>query len=442
MRRLLNGAGAAALTVTTVLAVAPGQAGALDASFQATAAGDGVRVTFTVPNAPLSDNAADFGGPVAQAVLDSIGESSAYASFPNPGAGPATSPALIRGASGGQLPVPDYPLFVSSKAPAAPKQEFGSGPYLIKAESDADSSAAAAAVGGDAGGQAAVFLSKVSALVESGADAITASATSDTNAFAAGPLRIGRVFSTASTTFGGDGNLKRTAETLVEGVSVDGMGVVLTPEGVQLAGSEGPETDLSSVNEALSSAQISVELLPQREADTGVVAPAVQVTQKDPSSGGTLVYKIGAASAFVDADLLPGASRQQVRSQSVEPVGAEPSTESETSRSGSGAGATPAAGAAVSAGATRQRIVVTPRATVARESTPAAAPAAQPRPETASPPMVSAQSDFDPGLLETDAGRRALVPTGKMDAIFAVLVVTGMLAVAVPRLGRLRGAQG
>ncbi|MGH9283351.1 MAG: hypothetical protein ACRD0S_10505, partial [Acidimicrobiales bacterium] len=190
--------GMAAMAVAGLLAVTPQRAGAVDASFQALAVGDGVRVTVTYPNAPLTPpegRIADFGGPVAQVLLDSIGESSAYASFPFPGAGPATSPALVRGASGGALPVPDYPFFVYSKAPANPEQEFGSGPYAIRAESDADSSSAGAAVGLDGGDAGALGLSKVTARSESTVDAIVAAATSDTAAVHIGPLTIGRVFS-------------------------------------------------------------------------------------------------------------------------------------------------------------------------------------------------------------------------------------------------------
>ncbi|MGH9000304.1 MAG: hypothetical protein ACRDY7_13050 [Acidimicrobiia bacterium] len=452
MRRLAI-LGAAGVAVAGVLGVTPAPAHALDASFRALAAGDGVRVTFTVPNAPLSDNVADFGGPVAQAVLDSIGESSAYASFPNPGAGPATSPALIRGASGGQAPVPDYPFFVFSKSPGNPKQEFGAGPLLLlRAQSEADSSSALASVGGDAG-EAAVGLAKVEAVVESTAEAITSSASSDTTTFAVGPLRIGRVFSTATATFDADGELTRTAETVVEGITVDGTGV------------ESGAADLQALNEALAQEQLTVELLSKRETETGVVAPTVQVTQTDPSSGGTIVYKIGSASAFVDADLLPpsgagaagsgaglsgpavpaGTSRAgAVAVAEAAPVlrglaqrGVHGSSPGGSSLGGRGPGPQPLAESNFGlAGPSSVTAGTQPAAAPSRAASPSdsAAPAEEP----ARPQLALAGAAEDAEVSDSSAARRILVPTSDLEPVFAVLFVAGLLGIAVPGLSRAR----
>src|SRR5712692_9172800 len=55
------------------------------AAFSGSAAAGGVRVTVNVPGAPLTDTPIDGGGPTAQVVVDSIGTSSGYAAFPDPG---------------------------------------------------------------------------------------------------------------------------------------------------------------------------------------------------------------------------------------------------------------------------------------------------------------------------------------------------------------------
>ena len=72
-------------------------------SFQAAAIAEGVRYTVTVPGAPLSDQIADAGGPVAQASLDSLGTSRGFASLPYPGDTATGLPGLVAGFTGGMV---------------------------------------------------------------------------------------------------------------------------------------------------------------------------------------------------------------------------------------------------------------------------------------------------------------------------------------------------
>lgn|GEM_PF-6538283 len=307
------------LAAAGLVGVSAGPSQAFGGTFRATSAASGVRVSMVVPHAPLSDQVADFGGPVAQTVVDSIGESSAYASFPFPGAGPATAPALARGASGGQAPVPDYPLFVSSKAPANPKQQFGNGPLALEAESGDQASAATATVGLDGGGGSALGLSKSHA--ESGAkgDGVSAVATSETTGFSVGPLQIARVVSNATTTFGPDGKLTRVASTVVEGASVGGTPVAID------------KPDLGPVNQLLAQAKIRIDFAPKQEAATGVTAPMLRITQHDDSSGATIIYQIGEASAFVDAALPASSAAAPSSSAGPDHAAAPPATRPEQS---------------------------------------------------------------------------------------------------------------
>src|SRR5258707_540085 len=87
-------------------------------SFDALANAYGVAPTITNPSLPLGLTI-EGSGPVAQAHLNSIGNSDAFASTPYPGdtvAGlPGTAGAIF------SVPIPAYPLIVTTQAGDAPK---------------------------------------------------------------------------------------------------------------------------------------------------------------------------------------------------------------------------------------------------------------------------------------------------------------------------------
>jgi len=279
------------------------RAGAEATSFDALAAADGIRTSLIAPHAAVTDTIVDLGGPSTQAKLDSIGESRAFASFPYPGEFDVTVPGLVRGLEG--VPVPDYPLYVSSSDPTVPKQEMGSGPYAINAESSRGASSATATVGAESPGEAALGLSRSDAAVNAGPDAVVSQATTDTSAFVLGPLRIGRVLSSARARLGAAGTVTRTADTQVLDVSVAGTPVALTPNGLSAAGSSTPSPDLGPATTALRQAGITIELMGRQELPSGVVAPTVRITQQQP--GATLVYVLGLAEASLGGSV-PGSA--------------------------------------------------------------------------------------------------------------------------------------
>ena len=271
---------------------APGYQG----TFAAVAAADAVRVTWIVPHAPASDTIMDFGGPSAQATLDSIGGSQAFASFPYPGENAVTAPALIAGASGGQINLPSYPFWVGSTYPVAPKSESGSGPYAIKAESTDTSSTSSASVGLASEGQASLGLARSSASTVSARDGVTAQGATEVTAFAVGPLKLGQVLSSAKAVFSPDGQVRREADTRVTGAMVGDTPVAFTDKGLVIGSSPVP-ADPKPIEEALAAAKIGLEYMPRQDTDAGVVAPAIRVTQRD-DSGGSITYVLGRASAF------------------------------------------------------------------------------------------------------------------------------------------------
>ncbi|HLJ07091.1 MAG TPA: hypothetical protein VKX24_01030 [Acidimicrobiia bacterium] len=315
-----------ALTAAGVFIPAAHAADGFKGTFGAVASADAVRVTWIVPHAPASDTVLDAGGPSAQATLDSIGGSQAYASFPYPGENTVTAPALVAGASGGKINLPAYPFWVGSTYPVAPKSEAGSGPYSIKAQSSDTESNASASVGLASSGQAAVGLARSTASTATAPEAVTSEAVTEVTAFAVGPLKIGQVLSRAKAVFSGTGTLARDADTQVTGMMIADTPVAFTAKGLVIGSSAVP-ADPKPVESALAQAKIGLEYMPRQDTDGGVVAPTIRVTQKD-DSGGSITYVLGRASAFAQgAGDAPGAAP-------------DASTSPDTSGSGSGRSAT------------------------------------------------------------------------------------------------------
>lgn len=289
-------AGLVSMMVAGPLSLSAHGADGFQGTFAAVASADAVRVTWIVPHAPASDTVMDVGGPSAQATLDSIGGSQAFASFPYPGENAVTAPALVAGASGGQINLPSYPFWVGSTYPVSPKSESGSGPYAIKAESTDTSSTSSASVGLASDGQASLGLARSSASTVSAPEGVTAHGATEVTAFAVGPLKIGQVLSSATAVFSPDGPVRREADTRVTGAMVGDTPVTFTDKGLVIGSSPVP-VDPKPIEEALAAARIGLEYMPRQETDTGVIAPTIRVTQRD-DSGASITYVLGRASAF------------------------------------------------------------------------------------------------------------------------------------------------
>lgn len=282
--------------------------GPYQGTYSASASADGLRVTMTLPAAPLSNTVADVGGPTAQAIIDSNGASQAFASFPYPGANLAVAGGLVKGASNGQIPAPDYPFYVVAYNPAVPEQSVGSGPYNIKAESDATSSRGTATAGVKTPGVGTLGLAESTASTKSSTAAVLGSASSRITGLAVGPLEIGEVISSASVSLGGDGKVDKKADTRLVAAKVGLTPVVLDANGLSAGGTAAPAADTKAVQEALAGAGITVQLFPKEENDKGIVAPMVRITQKNEQSGAVLTYTIGGAAVFVQGSPSEGTS--------------------------------------------------------------------------------------------------------------------------------------
>jgi hypothetical protein len=134
-------------------------------------------------------------------------------------------------------------------------------------------------------------------------DGVTSQANTEVTSFAVGPLKIGQVLSRAQALFSADGEVKREAETRVNGAMVGDTPVAFTDKGLVVGESPIP-ADPKPIEDALAAAKIELEYMPRQDTDTGVVAPTIRVTQRD-ESGGSITYVLGRTSAFAQGEGTP-----------------------------------------------------------------------------------------------------------------------------------------
>lgn len=264
--------------LSSVALIAPGAVGAPKAAcsnFAATAAADGVRSGVASPGFLLVEQA-DVQGPAAQAVVNGLGQSSAFAGAPYPGDTVMSAIGLV-GAD------PDsYPLAVSSQYPGKPSGATDNPALSLSAASAERSSSAAARGGGStpdrsasAGATTADAKAEcrgdgsVRATAESGAEMLN---------FSGGVLRVGRVHSEARAIIGSSGETRLESRLAVGEITVVGQTVALTEKGLQAAGSSTPVPD-NPVLQPLKEAGIEVSYVKAtKDPDgKGVRAPGMKV---------------------------------------------------------------------------------------------------------------------------------------------------------------------
>jgi len=311
------------LTAATLVAV-PGFAWALGPSagasgaYQLAGAADGVRITVSAANAPVTNVPFDFGAPVAQAILDSLQTSQSFAALPYPGDLVVAGPGTVAGFSGGRVTPPNYPLIVQASHPVAPDATLDQPGYRLQATagpSDASSSAASG-LRSDTGRTAAVVASSEARRADDGT--LRAVSASEVSGFSAGPLTIGAVRSTAEVVVPPAGPATKASGLSVTGMKVGDVGVEITPAGLRLPGSGAALPPTNATAEALARNGIEVAYLAPQESDGPqtsdlvVVSPAVTITVTRSVEGpvspirvtyvlGRSVARIGTAVGSTDA---------------------------------------------------------------------------------------------------------------------------------------------
>ncbi|GAA0616672.1 hypothetical protein GCM10009547_18460 [Sporichthya brevicatena] len=124
-----------------------------DSTFEAVADARLAAVNFTAEPPVIFGQLVDAGGSVAQASLNSLGNSTAFASDPYPSESAVLAPGLIAGLTGGATSdvVPAYPLIASSNFPSVPEKRVQAGPVTLEATSGVATSRGSTANGANTG---------------------------------------------------------------------------------------------------------------------------------------------------------------------------------------------------------------------------------------------------------------------------------------------------
>jgi hypothetical protein len=267
-------------------------------AFRASAEAAAVRMTMTVANGPGTNDPIDVPGPISHAAVNSLGSSSAFASFPYPGDAGVTVPGLLPAVVPGAPSVPPYPIYAKSEYPIVPKAGQAAGAVNLSAESTQTASKAAGSAGPQGDGPGS--MSSEASVAEINETAV-ATSKAVVAAFAAGPLTIGRVVSTASVTLLADGTLRRKSGLELSGIRIGDQTVGLSSSGFVAPGTgmPFPAGAQDQLRSALAGGGMTVEFLPEHQTDDGVVSAGLRIRQERdmPNGHDALTWVIGQSTA-------------------------------------------------------------------------------------------------------------------------------------------------
>lgn len=302
-RTAVLGTGAALTLAATLVAGVSVTPASADGSFRTLAAADGARMTVVAVNGPATNVPVDLGAPVAQASLDSLGTNQSFASQPYPGDLAVSAPGLMAGVSNGQVAPPNYPLYVSADYPIRPEQTVEQPGYQLKATAAAGE-VAASARSGEASAERSAVASTAAARTVTDGGTVTGDASTIATGFAAGPLTIGRISSTASVTRQPDGAITRRSALDISGARIGDTAVSITPQGITVGTASTPVPDGAGVQKVLSDAGVTVKYLAGSDTENGLVAPALEVSWTKAVPGPvtplTLIWTLGRTVARID----------------------------------------------------------------------------------------------------------------------------------------------
>lgn len=274
--------------------------------FVAAASAQAVRVTFEADGFLIVRSLVDSGGPVSQAVVNSI-DGQSFASLPYPGETPLSGPGLI--AANGGPTLPSYPFYVSATS-NNPEQKMAdpSGAYTLAA-TVADGQATGEAKLA-AGGQDAIASSGRTVAV-AGVVANTVTAKGETTVegitLGGGALHIASVRSRSVTTYSAGAAKPETLTNLVvEGGQAGGTSFAYGPEGLTVASAGIPlpaGQGIEAINKALEPTGMSIRFVGTGDVPGGKSADALEVAQSGtlPTGGqGIVRFRFGGATTGIN----------------------------------------------------------------------------------------------------------------------------------------------
>jgi hypothetical protein len=272
-------------------------------------------IDANLPGAPLTSSPLDSGGPSGQASLNSLGNGTGYAAFPDPGQFIESLPGLAAGlfstGAGGLPPihlptVPNYPFEVTASS-TNPSDSVGAGAYHISASTSGNQSTGTALTGLQisAGGNVALVNSTSTVRVH-GDGSVVSTAVSDIQGLTIGPVTFGEIKSIATETLAPDGTVTPSSSLVINGVRIGTLPITLSTDGLNVAGSAVPVPVGGVINTVLKPQHISVSTIHAQRIKHGVVAPALLITgplptKKIGTANGTYRITLGSAIASMTA---------------------------------------------------------------------------------------------------------------------------------------------
>jgi hypothetical protein len=330
--------------VSCLLGAAASSALSIDAAtaphaFQATAAAVGAELALDLPGAPLSSTPVDSGGPSGEASLDSLGDGTGYAAFPDPGQFIVSLPGLVAGLlSTGAAglppihlpPLPSYPFEVTA-SPTTPTASTGEGTYALNATDSLTESTGSAAAGLQLDvGASTARLTSDSSVVVAADGTVVATATSEIQGLTIGPVAIGQITSTATETMDPSGQVTPTSSITIDGARIGTLPVEVTTKGLNVAGTTVPLPLSSIITNALKAEHITVTVATAQIHKGRVIAPSVEIDGPVPSKGigsaeGTFTITLAGATAMVQSTIGLGVAGVAPSTGAATPTGSSPS---------------------------------------------------------------------------------------------------------------------
>ena len=255
----------------------------------------GTRFSLIAPSfLAFGDALVDAGAPVTQTVLNSSGQSEAFASLPYPGELAVTAGDLVGGATGVASPLPPYPLFIKSTYPNQPENTLSVGAGELTAATSPRRAHASGRFAAsplpsllDIGSLSGTADSEINDRGEVEVSGVTVMRGVDIG----GLLKIGELRSELHGVLDAAGKPTWTSHLELTGASIAGVALTVTPAGLRAADATFPSLlgSADSLLALLSTAGIDVELVKAAPAvgdATSMTSEALRVIFRQPGTRG------------------------------------------------------------------------------------------------------------------------------------------------------------
>ena len=312
------GAAVAAAGLAALLADPVAHA-ALDpgSQYKVSARADAMAIEYLNTAAPVfAENAIIYGTPAtAISLLDSVGQSSALAAAPYPGAVmiglPDNGKGVVAGFGGPADAVPTYPFSVASNYPIKPDSVQDQSGNRLVAHSEQHASSSEARSGVITGDVLAALQAQASSgvSVDDSTAKLAAVADSRLDAFRlTDKLQIGKSTAHARITREPGQPMVKESSFTIGSITVNGVSISYSDKGFQVGDQSPPSSQPpAGFFDALKAAGITVEFLPAAGTDTSIESAGLRITQVQQMGPATqkVSFIIGHVSARIDGEASP-----------------------------------------------------------------------------------------------------------------------------------------